>query len=161
MRSECFIQRYKTVIYICNGSALKFPTRFPRHNSRLTYHCILTITSVGVILCNKRILLERGRPASIYVEIIKYSKQLMHTFLHFVVCLQNIFYTLGLIFVFDVNIYSHSLRFFKIDPVENLLAAAIRQYFILALSSPLRWLRVTFVLNTLIALKELFFRPVT
>ncbi len=86
----------------------------------------------------------------------------MHTFLHFVVSLQSIFYTLGLIFVFDVNIYSHSLRLFKVDPVVSLLAATIRQYIILALSLPLRWLiRVTFVLHTLIALKELFFRPVT
>ena len=86
----------------------------------------------------------------------------MHTFLHFVVSLQSIFYTLGLIFVFDVNIYSYSLRLlFKIDPVVSLLAATIRQYIILALSLPLRWLRVTFVLHTLIALKELFFRPVT
>jgi hypothetical protein len=85
----------------------------------------------------------------------------MHTFLHFVVSLHSIFYTLGLIFVFDVNIYSYSLRLFKIDPVVSVLAATIRQYFILALSLPLRWLRVTFVLNTLIALKELFFRPVT
>ena len=81
----------------------------------------------------------------------------MHTFFHFVVSLQSIFYTLGLIFVFDVNIYSHSLRLFKIDPVVSLLAATIRQYIILAL----RWLRVTFVLHTLIALKELLFRPVT
>ncbi len=85
----------------------------------------------------------------------------MRTFLHFVVSLQHIFYTLGLIFVFDVNIYSHSLRLFKIDPVVSLLAATIRQYIILALSLPLHWLRVTFVLHTLIALKELFFRPVT
>ena len=85
----------------------------------------------------------------------------MHTFLRFVVSLQSIFYTLGLIFVFDVNIYSHSLRLFKIHPVVSLLAATIRQYIILALSLPLRWLRVTFVLHTLIALKELFFRPVT
>ena len=77
------------------------------------------------------------------------------------VSLQSIFYTLGLIFVFDVNIYSHSLRLFKIDPVVSLLAATIRQYIILALSLPLRWLRVTFVLHTLIALQELFFRPVT
>ena len=30
----------------------------------------------------------------------------MHTFLHFVVSLQSRFYTLALIFVFDVNIYS-------------------------------------------------------
>jgi hypothetical protein len=35
------------------------------------------------------------------------NKQLMHTFPHFVVSLQSIFYTLGLIFVFDVNIYSY------------------------------------------------------
>jgi hypothetical protein len=76
----------------------------------------------------------------------------MHTFLHFVVSLQSICYTLGLIFVFDVNIYSYSLRLFKIDSVVSLLPATIRQYFILALSLPLRWLRLTFVLNILIAL---------
>jgi hypothetical protein len=69
----------------------------------------------------------------------------MQTFLHFVVSLQSIFYTLGLIFVFDVNIYSSSLRLFKIDPVVNVLPATNQQYFILALSLPLRWLRVTFV----------------
>ena len=85
----------------------------------------------------------------------------MHTFLHFVVSLQSIFYTLGLIFVFDVDIYSYSLRLFKIDPVVSLLPATIRQYFILALSLPLRWVRITFVLNILITLKELFLRPVT
>ena len=85
----------------------------------------------------------------------------MHAFLHFVVSLQSILYTLGLIFVFDVNIYSYSLRLFKIDPVVSVLPATNRQYFILALSLPLRWLGVTFVLNTLIVLKELFFRPVT
>jgi hypothetical protein len=78
------------------------------------------------------------------------------------VSLQSIFYTLGLIFVFDVNIYSYSLRLsVKIDPVVSLLPATIRQYFILALSLPLCWLRITFVLNILIALKELFLRPVT
>jgi hypothetical protein len=81
----------------------------------------------------------------------------MHAFLHFVVSLQSIFYTLGLIFVFDVNIYSYSLRLFKIDPVVNVVPSTNRQYFIL----PLRCLRVTSVLNILIALKELFFRPVT
>ena len=85
----------------------------------------------------------------------------MYTFLHFVVTLQSRFYTLGLIFVFDVTIYSYSLRLFKIDPVVSVLPATNRQHFILALSLPLRWLRVTFVLNTLIALKELFFRPVS
>jgi hypothetical protein len=76
----------------------------------------------------------------------------MHTFLHFVVRLQSRFYTWALIFVFDVNIYSSSLRLFKIHPVVSLLLATNRQYFILALSLPLRWLRITFVLNTLIAL---------
>ena len=54
----------------------------------------------------------------------------MQTFLHLVVSLQSIFYTLGLIFVFDVNIYSSSLRLFKIDPVVSVLAATNRQYFI-------------------------------
>jgi hypothetical protein len=82
----------------------------------------------------------------------------MHTFLHFVVSLQSIVYTLGLFFVFDVNIYSYSLRLGKIDPVVSVsvLPASNRQYFILALSLPSRWLRVTFVLNTLIALKSYF-----
>jgi hypothetical protein len=85
----------------------------------------------------------------------------MHTFLHFVVSLHCRFYTLALIFVFDVNIYSSSLRLFKSDPTVILLPATNRQYFILALSLPLRWLRVTSVLNALIALKEFFFKPVT
>ena len=40
----------------------------------------------------------------------------MRTFLHFVVSLHSRFYTLALIFVFDVNIYSSSLRLFKSDP---------------------------------------------
>ena len=84
----------------------------------------------------------------------------MHT-LHFVICLQSIFYTLALISVFNVDIYSSSLRLLKIDLVVSLLPATLRQYSILMLYLPLRWLRVTFVLNTLIALKELFFRPVT
>ena len=44
---------------------------------------------------------------------------------------------MGLIFVFDVNIYSYSLRLFKIDPVVSVLPATNRQYFILALSLPL------------------------
>ena len=99
-----------------------------------------------------------GKSASIYT-LKSLNKQLMYTFLYFVVTLQSRFYTLGLIFVFDVTIYSYTLRLFKIDPVVSVLPATNRQYFILALSLPLRWLRVTFVLNTLIALKELFFRP--
>ena len=142
------------------GQHLNFQHSFWDVIQEITYHCIWTITSVGVKLCDKRILLERGL---LYTSKSS-NKQLMHTFLHFVVSLQSIFYTLGLIFVFDVNIYSSSLRLFKIDPVVSLLAdlaATNRQYFILVFSLPLRWLRITFVLNTLIALKELFFRPVT
>ena len=38
-----------------------------------------------------------------------------------------------------------------IDPVVSLQPATHRQYFMLALSLPLRWLRVTVVLNTMIA----------
>ena len=89
------------------------------------------------------------------------NKQLTHTFVYFVISLQSRFYTLTPISVFYVDIYSSSLGLFKIDLVVSLLLATIRQYFISELSLPLRWLRVTFVLNTLIALKELFFRPVT
>ena len=96
------------------------------------------------MLCDKQILLERGLRYTLKLP----NKQLMHTFAYFVVSLQNIFYTLGLIIVFDVNIYSFNLRLFKIDPVVSLLAATNRQYFILVLSLPLRWLRITFVLNT-------------
>ena len=47
----------------------------------LNYHL-----SVGVVLCGKRKLLERG---------LLYT--LMHTFLHFIVSLQNRFYALALI----------------------------------------------------------------
>jgi hypothetical protein len=136
---------------------LNFQHSFRDVIQEITYHCIWTITSVGVILCDKRILLGKGLPYTLE----SLNKQLMYTFLHFVVSLQSRFYTLGLIFVFDVTIYSFSLRLFKTDPVVSVLPATNRQYFILALSLPLRWLRVTFVLNTLIALKELFFRPVT
>ena len=82
----------------------------------------------------------------------------MHAFLHFVVCLQSIFYTLKLTFVFDVNIYPSSLRLFKIDPVVSVLPATNRQYFILALSLPLRWLRVTFVLTDLDRVKRVIFQ---
>jgi hypothetical protein len=103
-------------------------------------------------MCDKRILLERGLP---YIP----NKQLVHTFLHFVVSLQTIFYPLGLIFVFDVNIYSHSLRLFKIDPVVSVLPATNRQYFILALSYlPLLWHRVTFILNILTRFKRVIFQ---
>ena len=130
---------------------------FLRCNSRDNLSLHLNYYTVGVILCDKRILLERGLPYTLRSP----NKQLMHTFLHFVVSLQSRFYTLGLIFVFDVNIYSYSLRLCKIDPVVSVLPATNRQYFILALSLLLRWLRVTFVLNTLIALKEYYaFHPI-
>ena len=85
----------------------------------------------------------------------------MHTFPNFVVRLKNIFCILALIFVFDVNIYYTSSRLFKIDSVINLLTANHGQYVILVLSLQLRWFRVTFVLNTLTALKKLLFMPMT
>ena len=102
-------------------------------------------------------LLERGLPYTLKSP----NKQLTHTFLHFVLRLQSRFYTLAPISVFYVDIYSSSLRLFKIDLAISLLPATQQQYFILLLCLLLRWFRVTFVLNTLIALKELFFRPVT
>ena len=40
-------------------------------------------------------------------------------FLHFVVSLQRKFYTLALTSVFDMSIYSSSLRLFEIDPVVS------------------------------------------
>ena len=64
-------------------------------------------------------------------------------------------------FLSHVDIFSSSLRLFQIDRVVKLLPATGRQYSILVLSLPLRWLRVSFVLNTLIASKELFFSPDT
>ena len=75
--------------------------------------------------------------------------------------LQRRFYTLAPISVLYVNIYSSSLRLFKTDLLVGLLSATHGQCLILVLCLLLSWLRVTFVLNTLIALKELFFRPVT
>ena len=115
------------------------------------------IIFVSVILCDKPVLLERGLPYTLKSP----NKQLTHTFLHFVISLQSGFCTLAPISVFYVDIYSSSLRLFKIDLVVSLLPATRRQYSILVLSLPLRWLRVTFVLNTLTALKELFFSPDT
>jgi hypothetical protein len=148
MRSKCFIQRRKAVI-AWNWSAFPFPTQFLRCNSRgnLSLHLNYYI-SWCYSVPDKRILLERRLPYTLKSP----NKQLMHTFLHFVVSLQSRFYTLTLVFVFDMNIYSPSLRLFKIHPVVSLLLAINRQYFTLALSLPLRWLRITFVLNTLIAL---------
>ena len=75
------------------------------------------------------------------------------------ISLQSTFCTLAPISVLYVDIYSSSLRLFKIDLVVSLLAATRRQYSILVLSLPLRWLRVTFVLNTSIAFKRAIFQP--
>ena len=47
---------------------------------------------------------------------------------------------------------------FKSDPVVSLLPATIRQYFVLALSLPLRWLHVTFVLTDLDRVKRVIFQ---
>ena len=118
---------------------------------------MLTITLIGVILCDKRILLERELPYTLKSA----NKQLTHAFLHFVASLQRRFYTLAPISVLSVNIYSSSLRLFKTDLLVSLLSATHGPCLILVLCLLLSWLRVTFVLNTLIALKELFFRPVT
>ena len=84
------------------------------------------------------------------------NKQLTHAFLHFVASSQRRFYTLSPISVLYVNIYSPSLRLFKTDLlVSHLSEITHRQCLILVLCLPLSWLRVTFVLNTLTALKEL------
>ena len=45
-----------------------------------------------------------------------------------------------------------------IDPVVSLQPATHRQYFMLALSLPLRWFRVTVVLNTMIAFKRVIYQ---
>ena len=55
---------------------------------------------VGVILCSKRTLFERGLPYTFKSP----NKQLNHRFLHFVISLKSKFYTLAPTVVFDVNI---------------------------------------------------------
>ena len=136
------------------GKHLNFQHSFWGVIQEVTNHCMWTITLVGVILCDKRILLERELPYTLKSA----NKQLTHAFLHFVASLQR---RLAPISVLYVNIYSSSLRLFKTDLLVSLLSATHGQCLILVLCLPLSWLRVTFVLNTLIALKELFFRPVT
>ena len=72
---------------------------------------------------------------------ITINKQLMHTFLlNFVVSLQSRFYTLALIFVFDVNMHlqyssTGSLKLFKIDPVVSRLPAITHQQYLILLLS--------------------------
>ena len=51
------------------GQRLHFQHCFWHVIQEVTYHCILTIISVGVILCNKQNFI--GKRAAIYVEIIK------------------------------------------------------------------------------------------
>ena len=73
---------------------------------------------------NKRIILERGFPYTLKSP----NKQLMHTLLHFVICLQSRFYTLAPISVFNVDIYSSSLGLLKIDLVVSLLPVTLIPY---------------------------------
>ena len=101
-------------------------------NQPITFSFSTSYITISVILCKKQIILERGFPYTLKSP----NKQLMHTFLHFVICLQNRFYTLAPISVFNVDIYSSSLRLFKIDLVVSLLPATLRQCFILMLSLP-------------------------
>ena len=69
--------------------------------------------------------LERGLPYMLKSP----NRKLTHTFVHFVIILQSRFYTLAPISVFYVDIYSSSLRLFKIDlvvinyqqPIDNIL----------------------------------------
>ena len=76
------------------------------------------------------------------------------------ISLQSRFCTYAPISVFHVDIYSSSLRLFKIDRVVSLLPATGRQYSILVLSLLLRWLRVTFVLiKYLDCVKRAIFQP--
>ena len=159
MQSRCIIQRCNTPI-LCSGSVFKFPTQFLRRNSRgnLSLHLNYQISySVAVILYNKRTSFsERG----LLYTFRSSNKQLNHRYIHFVVSLQSKFYTLASTFVFAVNIYFSSLRLLTIDPSLSLLQAIHRQYLILALSLPLRWLSATLVLSTLISLKGSLYRPV-
>ena len=147
---------YHTMVQNCNlmsrGKHLNFQHSFWSVIQEVTNHCMWTITLVGVILCDKRILLERELPYTLKSA----NKQLTHAFLHFVASLQRRFYTLGPISVLYVNIYSSSLRLFKTDLLVSLLSATHGQCLISVLCLPLSWLRVTFVLNTLIALRVIF-----
>ena len=84
IRANCIIQR------CCN---LMSRGKHLRGNSfwgviqEVTNHCMWTITLVGVILCDKRILLERELPYTLRSA----NKQLTHAFLHFVASLQRRF----------------------------------------------------------------------
>ena len=109
-----------------------------------------TITLVGVILCDKGILLER----ELSYTLKSANKQLTHAFLHFVASLQRKFYTLAPISVLYVNIYPPSLRLFKTDS-NPWTMFNFSDVFAVKLAS--RYICFKY----LVALKELFFRPVT
>ena len=146
---------YTTVqncILMSKGNHLNFQHSFWGVIQKVTNHCMWAITLVGVFLRDKLILLGRKLPYTLKSA----NKQLTHAFLHFVASLQRRFYTLGQISVLYVNIYSSSLRLFKTDLLVSLLSATHGQCLILVLCLPSGWLRVTFVLNTLIALRVIF-----
>jgi hypothetical protein len=87
----------------------------------------------------------------------------MDTFVYFVVSLQSRFYTSVLFFVFNVYIYSSSLKLFMIDPVVSLQPATSNPSTIFHVSVVFAVTLASryFFLNTMIALNELFIRPVT
>ena len=119
MQSKCIIQRCKAVS-LCNGSA--FSTQLLRRNSRgklsLNLSSRILFCAISKYYCKE----------AFYIRYIKSpNRQLMHTSPHFVVRLKSRFCTQALIFFFDVNIYSCSLRLFKVDLVISLLPATYRQ----------------------------------
>ena len=130
-----------------------FQKKFVGQNAN-TWICTLPINALVTAL---RVLLERGLPYTLKSP----NEKLMHTLVHFVISLQSRFYSWASISMSYVDIYYSSLRLFKIDLVVSHPPTIHRQYFILVLSLPLLWLRVTFALNALIALQKLFFRPLT
>ena len=134
---------YTTVLNsnrMSRGKHLNFQHSFWGVIQEVTNHCMWTNTLVGVILCDKQILLERELPYTLKSA----NKQLTHAFLHFVASLQRRFYTLAPISVLYLNIYYSSLRLFKTDLLVSLLSATHGQCLILVLCLPLSWLRVTF-----------------
>ena len=108
LRNNCLhaTKMYYTTVQNCNlmsrGKHLNFQHSFRGVIQKVTNHCMWTITLVGVILCDNRILLERKLPYTLKSA----NKQLTHAFLYFVASLQRRFYTLGPISVLYVNIYS-------------------------------------------------------
>ena len=110
---------YTTVLncdLMSRGKHLNFQHSFWGVIQEVTNHCMWTITLVGVILCDKRILLERELPYTLKSA----NKQLTHTFLHFVASLQRRFYILAPISVLYLNIYSSRLRLCKTDLLVSL-----------------------------------------